>query len=279
MVQGPGIDWQKPASRVDSTPFFLAAQRRTASTVKKKLLFTLARKYTRVCGPLCDPSGSSQAMPSLSSASTVLVSTLVLDCNCKPVCSSFNDQAAEQQTYSPSLPQGFFALQKSLRGTAVGMGSPPQSAEAPPAQRNFQRKFALRRVGSYKFVVPLTSSRSKVRNNARLVTCPCRAAPGCQRNRGPFCFGKSPEEPLPRGSFGQLLRGGSTPRFLAAQRSVGSKPTRLAGHCQLKLAPAATDGSKKPLAAALGSKNKKRRAAFAAPKPYSYRGTMIFTAR
>ena len=48
---------------------------------------------------------------------------------------------------------------------------------------------------------------------------------------------------------------------------AGSKPTRLAGHCQLKLAPAATDGSKKPLAAALGSKNKKRRAAFAAPKP------------
>ena len=37
MVRGPGIDWQRPASRVDSTPFFLAAQRRTASTVKKKL--------------------------------------------------------------------------------------------------------------------------------------------------------------------------------------------------------------------------------------------------
>ena len=80
------------------------------------MLFTLARKYTRVCGPLCDPSGSSQAMPSLSGASTVLVSTLVLDCNCKPVCSSFNDQAAEQQTYSLSPPQGIFALQKSLRG-------------------------------------------------------------------------------------------------------------------------------------------------------------------
>ena len=60
--------------------------------------------------------GSSQAMPSLSGASTVLVSTLVLDCNCKPVCSSFNDQAAEQQTYSLSPPQGIFALQKSLRG-------------------------------------------------------------------------------------------------------------------------------------------------------------------
>ena len=37
VVQGPGVDWQYPSSRVDSTPFFLAAQRRTASTVKKKL--------------------------------------------------------------------------------------------------------------------------------------------------------------------------------------------------------------------------------------------------
>ena len=48
-----------------------------------------------------------------------------------------------------------------------------------------------------------------------------------------------------KGSFGQLLRGGSTPRFFAQIRSVGSKPTRLAGYCQLKLAPAATFGSKK----------------------------------
>ena len=175
--------------------------------------------------------------------------------------------------------KAFLLCKNPCGGTAVGMGSPAQSGIAAPAQRNFQRKFALHQVGSYKFVVPPTRERSKVRNIARLVTCPCRAAPGCQRDRGPFCFGKSPEEPLPRGSFGQLLRGGSTPRFFSQIRSVGSKPTRLAGHCQLKLAPAATDGSKKPLAAALGSKNKKRRAAFAAPKPYSYRGTMIFTAR
>ena len=53
-------------------------------------------------------------------------------------------------------------------GTAVGMGSPPQSGIAAPAQRNFQRKFALRRVGSSKFVVPPTRERSKVRNIARL---------------------------------------------------------------------------------------------------------------
>ena len=143
MVQRPGIDWQKPASRVDSTPFFLAAQRRTASTVKKKLLFTLARKYTRVCGPLCDPSGSSQAMPSLSGASTVLVSTLVLDCNCKSVCSSFNDQAAEQQTYSLSPPQGIFALQKSLRGDCGGDGVPAAVGNSSPRAKKFPEEICV----------------------------------------------------------------------------------------------------------------------------------------
>ena len=120
--------------------------------------------------------------------------------------------------------KAFLLCKNPCGGTAVGMGSPAQSGIAAPAQRNFQRKFALRQVGSAKFVVPPTRERSKVRNNARLENFLYRAAPGCQRDRGPFCFGKRPEEPLPRGSSGQLLRGGSTPRFFAQLRSVGSKP-------------------------------------------------------
>ena len=110
----------------NSTPRFLAAQRSAVSSRREEVAFVAlaAQHNTRVCGPLCDPSGSSQAMPSLSGASTVLVSTLVLDCNCKPVCSSFNDQAAEQRTYSLSPPQGIFALQKSLRGDCGGDGVP-----------------------------------------------------------------------------------------------------------------------------------------------------------
>ena len=126
------------------------------------------------------------------------------------------------------------------------MGSPPQSADAPPVQRNFQRKFALRQVGSSKFVVPPTRERSKVRNIARLGKSLYRAAPGSLRGSQPLCFGRRPEEPLPRGSFGQLLRGGSTPRFFAQLRSVGSKPTRLAGHCQFISGPWTTGPAKKP---------------------------------
>ena len=120
--------------------------------------------------------------------------------------------------------KAFLLCKNPCGGTAVGMGSPPQSVAAPPAQRNFQRKFALRRVGSARFVVPPTSNHSKVRNNARQENTQYRAAPGCQRGSQPLCFRRSPEERLPRGSFGQLLPGGSTRRFFAQLRSVGSKP-------------------------------------------------------
>ena len=58
-----------------------------------------------------------------------------------------------------------------------------------PAQRNFQRKFALRRVGSYKFVVPPTIEYSKVREHARFVTLSVPGSPGSQRGRAPL-FGK-----------------------------------------------------------------------------------------
>ena len=100
--------------------------------------------------------------------------------------------------------KAFLLCKNPCGGTAVGMGSPPQSAEAPPAQRNFQRKFALRQVGSYKFVVPPTRERSKVRNNARLGKSLYRAAPGCQRDRGPSVSGRvqrNPFQGVPLGNF------------------------------------------------------------------------------
>ena len=100
--------------------------------------------------------------------------------------------------------KAFLLCKNPCGGTAVGMGSPAQSAEAPPAQRNFQRKFALRRVGSSKFVVPPTSNRSKVRNNARLGKSLYRAAPGCQRDRGPSVSGRvqrNPFQGVPLGNF------------------------------------------------------------------------------
>ena len=100
--------------------------------------------------------------------------------------------------------KAFLLCKNPCGGTAVGMGSPPQSRDAPPAQRNFQRKFALRRVGSSKSIVPPTIERSKVRNNARLEKFLYRAAPGCQRDRGPSVSGRvqrNPFQGVPLGNF------------------------------------------------------------------------------
>ena len=166
--------------------------------------------------------GSRHAVPSLSGASTVL-----------PALSFWiaiaNRFAAHSTIKLPSSKPTVFRRRKAFLlcknpcgGTAVGMGSPAQSAEAPPAQRNFQRKFALRQVGSSKSVVPPTIERLKVRNNAQLGKSLYRAAPGCQRDRGPSVWERVQRKPFPRVFFGQLLPGGSTRRFFAQLRSVGS---------------------------------------------------------
>ncbi len=155
-------------------------------------------------------------------SSTGFDSTLFLACKALLVCKMFDNLAAEQQIWKTRPPQGIFALQKSLRG-GLQWGTGVLIAEkAAPAQRNFQRKFALRRVGSTKFVVPPTIEYSKVRRHARFVTCSYRAAPGSQRGRPPLFSEGVQRKPFPRVSFGQFLRGGSTPRFFAQLRSVGS---------------------------------------------------------
>ena len=151
VVQGPGGGSGRdlPAGPF-STPRFLAAQRSAVSSRREEIacVALAAQHNTRVCGPLCDPSGSSQAMPSLSGASTVFASTLVLDCNCKPVCSSYNDQTAEQQTWQSLPPQGIFALQKSLRGDCGGDGVPIAVGNSSPRAKKFPEEicFAPRRV-------------------------------------------------------------------------------------------------------------------------------------
>ena len=191
-----------------STPRFLAAQRSAVSSRREEIaVVALAAQHnTRVCGPLCDPRGSSHAVPDhCRASSTVFASTLFLDCNCKLVCSSFNDQTAEQQIWQSFAAARHFCSAKILAGGLRWGWGPHRSREiAPPAQRNFQRKFALRQVGSSKFVVPPTRKRSKVRNNARLGKSLYRAAPGCQRDRGPSVSGgvqRNPFQGVPLGNF------------------------------------------------------------------------------
>ena len=189
----------------NSTPRFLAAQRSAVSSRREEIAILRWRVNTQGSADPC-------AIP-------VVLVKQCLPCRALlrflPALSFWIVAAIWYEMRStirlPSSRFGSFRRRKAFLlcknpcgGTAVGMGSPAQSGIAAPAQRNFQRKFALRRVGSSKFVVPLTSSRSKVRNNARLVTCPCRAAPGCQRDRGPSVSGRvqrNPFQGVPLGNF------------------------------------------------------------------------------
>ena len=209
MAAGASFNWQCPASLEDSTPRFLAAQRSAVSSRREEIAILRWRVNTQGSADPC-------AIPWVLVKQCLPCRALLRFLPALLLWSAIAHRFAAHSTIRlPSSKPTVFRRRKAFLlcknpcgGTAVGMGSPAQSAAAPPAQRNFQRKFALRQVGSAKFVVLPTIERSKVRNNARLGKSLYRAAPGCQRDRGPFCFGRSPEEPLPRGSFGQLLLDG-----------------------------------------------------------------------
>ena len=190
-----------------STPRFLAAQRSAVSSRREEIaVVALAAQHnTRVCGPLCDPRGASFILPHRSS---------IFHGFCQRSLSGLlqltgltNLQRSDCRAASLTVfrrRKAFLLCKNPCGGTAVGMGSPPQSGIAAPAQRNFQRKFALRQVGSSKFVVPPTRERSKVRRHTQQEHSQYRAAPGCQRDRGPSVSGgvqRNPFQGVPLGNF------------------------------------------------------------------------------
>ena len=154
-------------------------------------------------------------------SSAVFDSTLFLTCRHLLVCKITDDYAAEQQIWRHLSAARHFCSAKILAGRAAMGGGALIAAGEAPAQRNFQRKFALRRGGSYKFVVPPTIEYSKVRSTLNWYIHPYRAARVPEGPRPSVSEGAQ-RKPFPRVSFGQFLRGGSTPRFFAQLRSVGS---------------------------------------------------------
>ena len=156
-------------------------------------------------------------------SSAVFDSTLFLTCRHLLVCKITDDYAAEQQIWRHLSAARHFCSAKILAG-GLRWGTGPSSQRGKsPAQRNFQRKFALHRVGSAKFVVPPTIEHSKVRRHARLVRPAVPGSPGVPEGPRPSVSEGVQRKPFRRVSFGQFLRGGSTPRFFAQLRSVGSK--------------------------------------------------------
>ena len=208
-LTGPVVQgrfWQRPASWFFSTPRFLAAQRSAVSSRREEIAILRWRVNTQgsadpcgipwVLGMRCLTTGASFygfCQHSLSGLQLQSGMQYVQRSDCRATnLAVFRRRKA------------FLLCKNPCGGTAVGMGSPAQSAAAPPAQRNFQRKFALRQVGSSKFVVLPTIERSKGRNNARLGKSLYRAAPGCQRDRGPSVSGgvqRNPFQGVPLGNF------------------------------------------------------------------------------
>ena len=208
-LTGPVVQgrfWQRPASWFFSTPRFLAAQRSAVSSRREEIAILRWRVNTQgsadpfgipwVLGMRCLTTGASFygfCQHSLSGLQLQPGLQLIQRSACR---------AAYLEVFRRR--QAFLHSKNPCGGTAVGKGSPAQSAAAPPAQRNFQRKFALRRVGSARFVVPPTRERSTVRNIARLGKSLYRAAPGCQRDRGPSVSGgvqRNPFQGVPLGNF------------------------------------------------------------------------------
>ena len=171
-------------------------------------------------------------------SSVVFDSTLFLVCRHLLVCKITDDYAAEQQIWKTCPPQGIFALQKSLRG-GLQWGTGVLIAEqAVPAQRNFQRKFALRRVGSHKFVVPPITERSKVRRHAQLVQPSVPGSLGCQRGRAPLFPKESRENPFEGFSLGNFFLTADAVLLCAAKKNGVGKWTSWQGSARITLAHA-----------------------------------------
>ena len=141
------------------------------------------------CGPFEIPGVPDLKRLLMGQSSTGFGGTLFLACKHLLVCKITDDYAAEQQIWRHLSAARHFCSAKILAGRAAREDRARIAENAVPAQRNFQRKFALRRVGSYKFVVPPTIESSKVREHARFVTLSVPGSSGCQRGRAPL-FGK-----------------------------------------------------------------------------------------
>ena len=227
----------------------------------KRVFSGLFRKQ-KGCGPFEIPGGPDLQCPPSRASSTYFGSTLFLACKYLLACKKSDDFTAEQQIWKTCPPQGIFALQKSLRG-GLQWGTGVLIAEqAAPAQRNFQRKFALRRVGSCKFVVLPTTQYSKVREHARFVTLSVPGSSGCQRGRRPSVWEGVQRKPFQGFPLGNFFLTADAVLLCAAKKNSDSRwrlcrltdmgcragvgTTRLAGFCQFSPDPWVTHSSKKP---------------------------------
>ena len=143
--------WQRPASWFNSTPRFLAAQRSAVSSLGEEV----AQREPLKGFPL-DSFGNKRAAAALlrsrefqiciafpmGQSSTYFGSTLFLACKYPLVCIKSDDFPAEQQIWQSRLPQGIFALQKSLRG-GLRWGRGPHRRGGSPRAKKFPEEICF----------------------------------------------------------------------------------------------------------------------------------------
>ena len=137
--------WQRPASWFFSTPRFLAAQRSAVSSRREEVAFVAlaAQHNTRVCGPLCEPRGSSwQLLPcrALLRFLPALSFWIVAAIWCA-MRSTIRLPSSKPDSLSP--PQGIFALQKSLRRNCGGDGVPAAVGNSSPRAKKFPEEICF----------------------------------------------------------------------------------------------------------------------------------------
>ena len=150
-----------------------------------------------------------------------ILEALSLACKHFLVCKMTNDFPAEQQIWQSRPPQGIFALQKSLRvGCDGGRGSSSQSRQSPRKEIS-RGNLLFAESGLTNLSYPRLQSVQKYAARPTGTTV-CTGQPGVPEGPRPSVSEGVQRKPFPRVSFGQFLRGGSTPRFFAQLRSVGS---------------------------------------------------------
>ena len=178
---------------------------------------------------------------------TYFGSTLFLVCTALLVCKMADDLPAEQQICDTLSAARHFCSAKILAG-GLQWGTGDLIAEnAAPAQRNFQRKFALRRVGSHKFVVPPTIERSKVREHAQLVQPSVPGSLGCQRGRCPSVSERVQRKPFQGFSLGNFFLTADAVLLCAAKKNGVGKWTswQVSARLNWRLPPRTAKAKKK----------------------------------
>ena len=155
-------------------------------------------------------------------SSTGFGGTLFLACKHLLVCKMTDDYAAKQQIWGHLSAARHFCSAKILAGrAAMGDGGPHRRGGSPRAKKFPEeicfapsRVLQICRTPDYRVL-----KSTRVRSTSTTIRI---GQPGVSEGPRPSVSEGVQRKPFPRVSFGQFLRGGSTPRFFAQLRSVGS---------------------------------------------------------